>query len=189
MKRWKLILVFFIPILASGCGLFIAPRNEIREVELPPTVDGWIDDVATPARDFAGPALQMVTFAPSKYILLAFDLSDIPVGAQIVSAQLSLYCIAAPAAIQENAVLRFKESWQPDTVTFPLATDSESQFDMDSGNQDRRLEVEVRKIVQTWVNGVPNYGIGLATQGPSTIQFQSLEAADQTPFLRIRYYF
>ena len=131
----------------------------------------------------------MVSSAPSKYILLAFDLGGIPVGAQIVSAQLSLYCVTAPAAMHENDVLRIKEPWDPDTVAFPLEVDYESQFDMDSGNLGRRLEGEARKLVQSWVNGAPNYGIGLATQSGSIVEFQSVEAADQTPFLRIRYYF
>jgi len=189
MTRWKLILVFFVPLLLSGCGLFIAPRNEIEEVELPPVLDGWIDDMASPVRDFTGTTLQMVSMAPSQYILLLFDVSDIPVGAQILSARLSLFCVTAPPAVEENELVRIKEPWDPDTVTFPLDVIYENEFDMEGGNQGRRLEVEMGKIVQSWVNGVPNHGIALETMSPTTIEFQSTEAEDQPPLLQIRYYF
>lgn len=114
--------------------------------------------------------------------LLRFDLSQVPDGAHVESALLSL----TPGGGGPNLVRfhRFQLPWEETTVTWnsvggATAFDSEvvATYDPSAGPQ----TLDVTSLVQLWVNGEPNHGFLLEEDFDPAVQVaNSIYSSDHT---------
>jgi hypothetical protein len=181
-----------LPIFLISCGLFIAPRYEVAEERLRPTLDGFVDSVT--GSDYASDFLEARFSGSFSYIMLKFPENDIPLGAQILEARLILYTTPNVPNPGDIALFRIKRAWDK-TITWTEVDQPDFFYDTDGtylfvGNPDDRYEWEIRKVVQNWANGAPNNGIlleGFNTGDQAELHFYSNEV-DRHPELYVRYY-
>ena len=189
MHRLKMVLILLFPTILTGCGLFIAPPNEIEEITLTAVIDGYVNDAGL--RNFGDPELWVdgEAAAPRFYILLVFDTDRIPPAARILSARLGLNCTAPPSGMNDQLrVLRVKEPWDPLDVTYPLDyADGELGMDVQDGKPGW-YTAEIRAYAQYWANGGADFGVVLANTVDQTVVFEAGEAGGRPPELWIRYY-
>ncbi len=125
-----------------------------------------------------------------KVALLKFDVAGLPAGATVMSAVLRLrHDPGYPT--NPNRVQAAAQAWDDATVTWatfggvPAAAPDIVFEPNDDGGY---TEVEVRSIVQPWVDGAPNHGFVLDEDGNEATWWFSKEAtADRRPELRVRF--
>ncbi len=130
--------------------------------------------------------------------LVLFDLSSIPEGATITSAELYLYYANYSGTDPVNRVLkvfRLTGFWEEDSVTWARLPDHDSQETATSTvpeNPGTWMKWEVAEDVQDFVDGqATNYGWVVmdvdywGTYNVPTVHFQTKESGDCTPLLDI----
>jgi concanavalin A-like lectin/glucanase superfamily protein len=175
--------------------------------------DSILDDFY-PIRNYGGASYLQINSQPAwtSRPLIEFDVSAIPAGAKVLSAQLELkqQNVSKPGLA---GVYRLTRSWQEGTrngggiadgatwQTFdgssawsqaggdfdPTLYAATSLSDADSGQW---VGWEVRDLVQLWVSGTPNYGLMLAGDGAvQNASFASRETNNplDTPKLTVTY--
>jgi hypothetical protein len=195
MKTWAAI--FAILLCAGACDLFLAPMREIHEETFHPLHDGYVDD--SPNVDFGGPTIRVSNPLPppppqDSFGALTFDVSSIPEGSRIVSADLKLKCVSVVIGGWINGRLIAK-SWDPATITHAsvvadpdFAPAQVFGIHVAPAEVGEIFEFNIRNIVQAWVSDLePNYGLAFTTQEPSAeIEFSSFEG-EYIPKLIVRY--
>ena len=186
MKIMKILAILLVPVLLISCGFFVSPRNKIREVALHPVIDGYIE-VPPPPREFTIATMWVYVAGPVCHSLIQFDMSKIPLGSQILSAELRLHCVIG-AAGDIIEIFRIKEQWDEGTVdatAIDVALDPIIQLDIPAAPPVFG-KTNIRSFVQSWVNGTPNYGLRLSPIS-GNIEFETIESG-RPPELLIRYY-
>lgn len=192
MKMIRYLACLLLPIFLVSCGLFIAPRNEVTEERLRPTLDGFVD--SSLSSDYVGDFLEARYSGSFSYIMLKFPENAIPLGSQILEARLILYTTPAVPDPGDIALFRIKRAWDK-AVSWTEVDQPDVFFDTEGtylfvGNPDARYEWEIRKLIQNWANGAPNNGIlleGFNTGDQAELHFYSSET-DRGPEIFIRYY-
>ncbi|HXQ39537.1 MAG TPA: DNRLRE domain-containing protein, partial [Anaerolineales bacterium] len=129
--------------------------------------------------------------------LVKFDLSSIPVNANITSATLHLYSQDNKTG-QTTSLYRVTSNWSESTVTWQSWTQpggdfasGTSYFTFLPDQNNCMLTMDIASLVRAWVNGTyPNYGLMLYSTGPNhTIKYSSKEdgTASHQPKLDIVY--
>ena len=127
--------------------------------------------------------------------LLHFNMSEIPFGARILEAALSLHRQSGSGADQPVSAHRIRNSWSEDSVTWN-SRKAGTNWDTAGGDFDntavattpvgpvnQRYEWNIMQIVQGWVDGsYPNYGVVLvaAIAGMPGERFYTSDHADPT---------
>ena len=185
MKTMKILAAFLMPALLISCGFFVSPRNEIQEVTLRPVIDGYVVP-APPSREFSTATMWVYQAGPPCHSFIKFDMSKIPIGSQILSAELRFHCVVG-AASDIIEIYRIKEKWDEGTVD-PTAIDVASdpiQLDILFAPP-VFVKANSRSFVQSWVNVAPNNGL-LLSPNSGNIEFETVESGNP-PELFIRYY-
>ncbi|AKT43155.1 DNRLRE domain-containing protein [Chondromyces crocatus] len=128
--------------------------------------------------------------------LLRFDLSGVPAGATVTSADLTLHQLFKNGASATVDVLRVTGAWSDSTVTwnnFGGAIDGSpvASFTAVGGGGSGSRTVDVRALAQDWVSGtVSNYGVAIdAPSDSSRSEFRSSEnlTTSERPLLALCY--
>jgi hypothetical protein len=121
--------------------------------------------------------------------LIRFDLSVIPAGSVIESADLHIY--VATANNQSVRVHRITSPWTEYGVTWNnfgngFALDIEASF---SGNSIGFHQADVSALIQSWINGSVNYGLLLEENLDSYHSYHSSEydVPQFRPYLSVCY--
>ena len=130
-------------------------------------------------------------------IYIQFNLSAIPRHARVVSAEMSLYQMYAPASGQTYVVHMVQSTWNESTMNWKTQPSSDAAVITAAqapAVKDAWASWNVTSAVQTWVNGeAPNYGLMIRIQDERTgvaneaSGFYSREYSkhDLTPKLRV----
>ncbi len=139
------------------------------------------------------------------HILVGFDLEGIPLGSIVQNATLKLTASGASEGVEWLRVFRATTGWQENQVDWTHATASSSwaipggDYVGDSAGScsstpkpancfqaplnGQAVEVDVTAIVQQWLNGVGNHGLGIQLDGASSIEnwlyFYTREASNE----------
>ena len=124
-----------------------------------------------------------------KRSLLRFDLSVIPTGTTVDSADLRIYVEAVNS--QSVRVHRITAPWTEHAVTWnnfagSFAPDIEASF---VGNSTGFHQADVTGLVQAWVNGAANYGLLLEEDLDNYHSYRSSEygSVQSRPYLQVCY--
>jgi hypothetical protein len=146
----------------------VPPGAPSASVVLLTTQDAWIDAAAPTANFGSDPQLHVAltaTVAPfNRYTLVGFNLSPLPSGSTIISAQLQLYQVGASGAPRYDVIpdAITQGPWSEATLTWnnqpPSANQGDLAITLDTTNGWKTWDVT--NIVKGWVHtGLPNYGI------------------------------
>lgn len=156
------------PTLAHGA------RPADTTVTLFPMADAYVDE-QNPATNFntagAWPVARRETSGLERYPLLKFDLSGIPVGSQVTSAELRLFLDAAEGDPSVSiTVSRITLAWNETTVKWNNRPPDQCCWDSlvvgQPTGQDRVWDI--RTLVNNWVSGGNIINHGLTLNGPAT---------------------
>ena len=125
----------------------------------------------------------------SRYAYLKFDLSAIPAGATITSANLSLYATGLPATPRVLAARKVTSNWAENTLTWKNRPGLSSAATAATGTPAAPdwMDWDVKADVQAIVSGAANYGWAILdsverSASPQLTRFHSKEFG--TPGLR-----
>ncbi|GIW47411.1 MAG: hypothetical protein KatS3mg078_1288 [Deltaproteobacteria bacterium] len=131
------------------------------------------------------------TISKGREVLLQFDLSQIPSGAEINRASLMLYSrydrkFRVDSATRVYANLN---PWDEKTVwnTKPnIASLYEDSISVTATN--KYFEWDVTNLVQNWIDGaIENFGVTVKSEGGGELYFNSRESSSNKPLLYIEY--
>jgi PKD domain/FG-GAP repeat len=115
--------------------------------------------------------------------LFRFDLNAIPQGATVQNAGFLVYLMASSAtpATLPVEVRRIDAAWQEGTVAWstPL-TYTGSNIVSAVGTALNDTSWNVTSLVQTWVDGTPNYGLALSSQDENNLGWRGFASREQT---------
>lgn len=123
--------------------------------------------------------------------LLLFDSAELPAGATVHTATLTLYQIEAGGGTETCRISSeaLKDTWNETTVTWDTAPQSSGLGDppseVDSMTEDKTWDV--KNIVQSWANGDKNYGILLQGCTNEVHMFNTKESQRYIPRLDVLY--
>ncbi|NJN93268.1 MAG: S8 family peptidase [Anaerolineales bacterium] len=118
-----------------------------------------------------------------------FNLANIPPGSTIVSAKAYFWVSQASSAAVN--VHRITDAWTESGVTW---SNTHTDFDpvadatFTPGTNDQYVQVDLKNLVQEWVNGAPNYGLmfnGTANDSESKYYGKDQGGSSQDPYLEI----
>ena len=177
-----------------------APGTTADLAVQPPAADTYINEAS--AGTNYGTATTMFVQRRDKQnrrALLRFDLSSIPAGSTINTAQLELYCTAASAVGQTLNVHSLASSWTETGATWNSMNagyDTTVRSSLPAGTTTGwKTWTGLASVVQGWVGGaVPDNGFMLKNNsetGTTTYAYQfasnNYATADRRPILRINY--
>jgi len=155
-----------------------APRTaalpSLASITLTPVADAYVSQ-AQPATNFNNAAnwlVQRDSMLRERYPLLKFDLSAIPEGSEVSSAELGMYLgTATGQPVVELAVERITFTWNQATVTWNSRPPTQGRWaTLDVGNSPGWRNFDVRVLTNNWVRGsLPNHGV--VVRGPEDVEF------------------
>ena len=154
-------------------------------INLTPVADAYVYSAA-PAANYGAAAILYVgsqsTSATGRGIF-RFDLSTIPAGATVLSADFRAYLAqtSTSPAILDVELKRIDAPWQEMTVawnTQPGYTGANNVLGVGTGLG--YTSWNVTGLVQTWVSGAPNYGLALLSKNETTIGWRGLASREST---------
>lgn len=156
-----------------------------------PVADTQIANKAPPSNYGGAQVMNAGTVAGTdRQTLIRFDLSDIPPGAVVQSARLTLnYVATGPGTVRIHRItapwLEGQVTWQSFGAAFAPAIDAT----FDTHATATTAIVDLAALFQAFVDGAPNHGILLEQPGPSDTRFASSEwaAPAERPRLDICY--
>ncbi len=195
-------------IINAGAALELAANS--THVRLAPTQDAYLDDNAKYTNYGSADYLRASHWNRERFLfwwynhyersVIQFDLSDIPVGATIVSARLNLLCNDQnnSLGITPLKAYRVTASWNENSITYNNGAENyyDDEFLPESVDvkENGRYSWDLTTLTQKWISdsgNYPNYGvmIGGTGSGNKWKQFGSREAAEerQRPYLEIIY--
>jgi hypothetical protein len=124
--------------------------------------------------------------------LVRFDISDLPSGVRIVSAELELWCTTRIEGVNPATqfVTRITEPWEEATVNWGnKPADSTPGDACDVGDAGRYYQWDVTAMVEGWYQGrYPNYGMMMRPESPAyNGRFYSTRESAVDPVLRVYY--
>ena len=197
MKKIKYLVCILLPAMLLSCDLFLTPPNEVTEIILHPYLDGYISNSGTPVGfDSSSPAMIIGSSPDITYVLMKFPENEIPVGSQILSANLMLRTNNIIFQAGEVGLHRIRRSWDHKLVTWEDVDQPDAFYDnepMFSEYIERPADWygwDIRELVQDWANGADNNGVLLkefGSAGTIDLEFVTTEGGNP-PELHIRYY-
>jgi len=163
-----LLLVVILPILS--CAAEATASEPTAEIILPPKANGYADSMY-PKQSYGNRQILYVgnsidraqNFSGPARIYIQFDLSAIPQHVRVVSAEMSLYQMYAPASSQTLDVHVVTSAWNESTIGWMVqpSIDPTVLTTIESpATSDLWLSWNVTTAVQAWLNGQsPNYGL------------------------------
>jgi hypothetical protein len=115
--------------------------------------------------------------------LFRFDLSGIPAGATVQSASLQAFLLQSSSTSGTLPVelRRVDTAWQEGTVVWatPLSYTGANAV-TSVGTTMAYYSWNIGTLVQTWVNGNPNYGVALLSQDESSVGWRGFASRERT---------
>jgi hypothetical protein len=179
-------------LITDGQQCVIVQRGTAGEVEdaiLWQTAPTWNDGASE--RIAAGNSSE----GGHKRSLLRFDLSAVPAGANVVSADLTLTQTYKDGPSATVDILRATGAWSEETVTSESFGDAfdptpVASFTAEGDGGLGERTVDVRGLAQDWVRGAPNHGVLIDAPTDTTLtELRSSESpyADERPALEVCY--
>jgi len=154
-------------------------------VSLPIIADSYVYSAAPTTNYGSAPTLYVGSQSTSATgrALFRFDLSKIPGGATVLSANFQAYLAqtsSSPATLDVE-LKRIDAPWQEMTVTWntpPGYTGANNVIGMGTGLA--YTSWDVTSLVQTWVNGASNNGLALLSKNETTIGWRGFASREST---------
>jgi hypothetical protein len=154
-------------------------------ITLNPVADAYVYSASPTTNYGTAPTLYVGSQSTSATgrALLRFDLSSIPAGSTVQSASFQAYLVqtsSSPATLDVE-LKRIDAPWQEGTVTWntqPGYTGANNVIGV--GKTMGYYSWDVASLVQTWVNGNPNYGLALMSKNESTLGWRGFASREST---------
>lgn len=179
----KLILILIATLLVASL-LFADSYNEN------PIKDTWIWPGYGPHGDSNELRVNRIS-QHDQEVVLEWDLSSIPAGSTINSAEVYVYNYDEFGGTLNAEIYRVTESWDEDTLVDEIDHDDANPYDnVDISGSGSYKTFDITTLVQEWIDGTyDNYGVvyyGISGSG-YFIRFYSREASSDNPYLEIDY--